>query len=82
MNAAFSHIGSAERVCWHADVTVTVSEDGRRHNISCDYCPMLMVVPADTANAVMAPFYYADEPDPLSALWQNPRPVVGRTGMG
>jgi len=60
INASFEHIRSPERVCYHADVTVTL-DDGAFVS-RCDYCPAWST--GRQVPVLPAPFYFRD-PDPL-----------------
>jgi len=60
INASFEHIRSFERVCYHADLTVSYEND--RYVSRCDYCPA--VSSGAQAPGIPAPFYFRDA-DPL-----------------
>lgn len=60
INAGFEHIRSSERVCWHANATVTAVDGG--YMVFCDYCPAWST--AVQAPVLPAPWYFKDE-DPL-----------------
>jgi hypothetical protein len=63
VNAAFAKIKSLERVCFHADCTVTVND--KTITLECDYCPAWLMSP-DTVRRpkVLVPVYFRDG-DPL-----------------
>jgi hypothetical protein len=60
VNASFGKIKSPERVCYHADCTVTI-KNGAYHT-GCDYCPARVV--SIQGPVVPAPWYFHD-PEPL-----------------
>jgi len=60
INAAFEHIRSQERVCYHADLTVS-SEDGA-YVSRCDYCP---AVSSGTQSPLIPVPWYFHDADPL-----------------
>jgi hypothetical protein len=63
VNASFAKIKSLERVCFHADSTVTVNE--KSITIECDYCPAWLMSPdVHRRTKVLVPVYFRDG-DPL-----------------
>jgi hypothetical protein len=69
INASFEHVRSPERVCAHADVTVSATPYGSfvatgLLYVECDYCPASSVATEEHGPLLPPPYYFRDD-DPL-----------------